>query len=77
MKYAIVSSKELGTNCWLPQRFIETSERCQRWDRCKYPEKARCKARQAEIAYHESMLKQAQAKAEQERQAIAKLKAGG
>ena len=50
MKTAIVSSKELGANCWLTQRFIEGS-RCSRVMRCKYPEKRNCKAVDAEIAY--------------------------
>lgn len=48
MKAGVVSSKELGTNCWLPARFIEGG-RCLRWEDCKYPEKANCKAREWEI----------------------------
>lgn len=49
-KTAVVSSKELGTNCWLPKRFIEGS-RCCRVMECNYPEKATCKAVDTEIAY--------------------------
>jgi len=49
-KTAIVSSKELGTNCWLPRRFIEGT-RCERVVECTYPEKKTCKAVDAEIAY--------------------------
>lgn len=47
---AIVSSKELGTNCWLSARFIE-GKRCCLVMRCTYPEKKTCKAVDAEIAY--------------------------
>lgn len=47
---AIVSAKELGTNCWLTRRFIEGT-RCERVMRCTYPEKKTCKAVDAEIAY--------------------------
>lgn len=46
---AIVSSKELGTNCWLPRRFIENSDRCDRVWTCSYPEKQTCQAVKAEI----------------------------
>lgn len=47
---ASVSSKELGTNCWLPRHFIE-GKRCCQVMQCKYPEKKTCKAVDAEIAY--------------------------
>ena len=50
MKYAIVNSKELGTNCWSAVRFTGGA-RCHRWDDCTYPEKKTCKAREAEIEY--------------------------
>lgn len=50
MKHAVVSSKELGTRCWLARRFIE-GQRCPRVMRCKYPEKKTCKAVDAEIAH--------------------------
>jgi len=42
MKYKVVSSKELGVNCWLVARFL--GGECQRYDECNYPEKERCKA---------------------------------
>lgn len=44
----IVSSKELGFNC-SPHRFC--GGRCPRVMACNYPEKATCKAVQAEIDY--------------------------
>lgn len=47
---AIVSSKELGTRCWLPKRFIK-GERCDRVYLCNYPEKKTCQAVKAEIIY--------------------------
>lgn len=47
-KTAVVSSKELGTNCWLPKRFIAGS-RCCRVMECSYPEKATCMAVVTEI----------------------------
>lgn len=47
---AIVSSKELGTNCWLARRFIEGT-RCDRLYVCKYPERKTCQAVHAEIAH--------------------------
>lgn len=48
--FTSVSSKELGTNCWLAKRFIKGS-RCPRVVQCKYPEKKGCKAVVAEIAH--------------------------
>ena len=50
MRTAIVKSKELGINCWLPARFIEGG-RCDHVYRCNYPEKSTCKAVVAEIKY--------------------------
>jgi len=46
---AVVSSKELGTNCWLPKRFI-LGERCDRIWTCSYPEKKTCQAIHTEIS---------------------------
>jgi len=40
-KAVIVSSKELGTNCWLAKRFCGGI--CERYERCSYPEKKTCK----------------------------------
>jgi len=39
MKAQIIKSSELGTNCWSPKRFAHNCASCQRYDRCKYPEK--------------------------------------
>ena len=50
MKTAIIKSSELGTNCWLACRFVEGS-RCDRIMFCTYPEKATCKAVDAEIEF--------------------------
>jgi len=50
MKHAIVSSKELGTRCWLACRFID-GKRCPRVMRCKYPEKKTCRAVITELNY--------------------------
>lgn len=56
-KTAIVSSKEMGTRCWLPARFIQ-GVRCPRVMECNYPEKKKCAAVDAEIAYlHEARRK--------------------
>ena len=49
-KTAIVSSKELGTNCWSSFRFIR-GLRCPRVMRCTYPEKKTCRAVEAELEY--------------------------
>ncbi len=49
-KTAIVSSKELGTNCWLPKRFVPGG-RCDRVFRCTYPEKKTCVAVKTELDY--------------------------
>lgn len=49
MNSAIINSKGLGTNCWSAHRLC--GGRCQRVMRCIYPEKATCKAVQAEIDY--------------------------
>lgn len=50
-----VSSGLLGSNCWSAIRFTG-GQRCQRWDICDYPEKQTCKAREAEIKYHEGLI---------------------
>jgi hypothetical protein len=54
--FAIVPLSEAGVNCIAPERFCEGTERCDRWDRCKYPEKKTCKARHAEIFHYEEAL---------------------
>jgi len=46
----IISSKELGANCWLPQR-ITGGQRCDRVYTCAYPERNLCKAVDAEIQH--------------------------
>jgi len=48
--WAVVKSSDLGTNCWLPKRFVKGS-RCDRLMQCNYPEKKTCKAVQAEIDF--------------------------
>ncbi len=48
---AVVSSKELGTNCWLAKRFVKDGGRCCRVWTCNYPEKKTCQAVQREIDY--------------------------
>lgn len=50
-KTAIVSSKELGTNCWLAMRFVKGGSRCARVFRCTYPEKKTCEAVKTELDY--------------------------
>ena len=60
VKVASVTLKELGTNCWLPIRFIEGS-RCQRIMECTYLEKKTCKAVYAEIAYLRKTKEEAEA----------------
>jgi len=47
-KWGVVSLKELGTNCWLAKRFLKGG-RCDRVMECNYPEKATCKAVEAEV----------------------------
>ena len=48
---AVVTLKELGTNCWHPCRFIKDDGRCDRLYVCKYPERKTCQAVHAEIAH--------------------------
>lgn len=36
---AIVRQDELGTNCWMPIRFLNRCRECFRYERCKYHEK--------------------------------------
>ena len=50
VKYAVVNLKDVGKNCWLPERFVEGG-RCSRVHLCNYPEKKTCKAVDAELAY--------------------------
>ena len=38
---AIVRQDELGTNCWMPIRFLNRCGECFRYERCNYPEKKR------------------------------------
>ena len=49
MKCSVVSSKQLGINCWSAHRFC--GGRCKRVMYCTCPEKAECKAVQTEIDY--------------------------
>ena len=51
LRTAIVSLHELGTNCWLPKRFVQDGNRCCRVWTCSYPEKKTCMAIQAEIKH--------------------------
>ena len=39
LRARIVSSRELGANCWLPLRFFGRCRECSRYKRCNYPEK--------------------------------------
>jgi len=48
---AVVTRQELGTNCWHPRRFVSGASRCERLYVCNYPEKTKCQAIHAEIAY--------------------------
>jgi hypothetical protein len=36
---AIVRQDELGTNCWMPIRFLDRCRECFRYEKCNYPEK--------------------------------------
>jgi len=47
----VVTSAELGTNCWHPCRFIQQDGRCCRIWTCSYLEKKTCQAIHAEIAH--------------------------
>lgn len=53
----IVNSKDLGTSCWLTGRFCP-GVRCNRVYECKYPEKATCKAIDAERAHLDEVQRQ-------------------
>lgn len=46
---AVVSSKELGSNCWLAKRFVQNGSRCDRIYCCRYPERKTCQAVNKEI----------------------------
>lgn len=48
---AVVTTSELGTNCWHPCRFIQDDGRCPRVWTCSYPEKKSCQAIHVEIAH--------------------------
>ena len=54
MKIVIVKGQEMGTNCWSAVR--HTGGECCRVDRCKYPEKAKCKAYQTKRVYHQERI---------------------
>lgn len=43
MKTIIVKASELGLSCWLPIRFAQTCFLCDRYSKCKYPEKVKDK----------------------------------
>lgn len=49
-KTAIVSSKELSSNCWSSFRFIR-GFRCPRVFTCNYPGKKTCRAVETELTY--------------------------
>ena len=38
-KIAVASVEEVGTNCWMPIRFLGMCYKCGRYDKCTYPEK--------------------------------------
>lgn len=48
-KRVVVSHADLGTNCWLPLRFLKRCFQCERYVRCKYPERV------ADETYDETM----------------------
>ncbi|KKL72331.1 hypothetical protein LCGC14_2086000 [marine sediment metagenome] len=48
---ALVDSKEFGSNCWHPCRFIKDDGRCHRLYVCIYPERKNCQAVHAEITH--------------------------
>ena len=50
MNTAIVTNKQLGTNCWSSYRFCY-GMRCGKVMTCTYPEKQTCKAVEAEKAH--------------------------
>lgn len=41
---------QFGVNCWSPHRFLK-GQRCHRVRTCEYPERATCKAVDAEVDY--------------------------
>ncbi len=61
---AIVSSKELGTNCWSPKRVIGGG-RCDRVMVCDYPDKKDCQAVASEVAYLYQKVDRTRTKAEE------------
>ena len=54
---AVISSKELMTNCWSSRRFIR-GLRCPRVLTCTYPEKKLCRAAGTELAHIREYSKQ-------------------
>jgi hypothetical protein len=52
IQMAVISSAQLGTNCWSPRRFV--GGRCSHVLYCHYPEKESCKAVASEIKYIKS-----------------------
>jgi len=72
--FAVVPLSEAGVNCIAPERFCEGTQRCDRWDRCKYPEKKTCKARHAEIVHYEEALATLERVAGECRQTLEELK---
>lgn len=47
MRSTLVPASELGLQCWM--QFMEGGYRCSRVMRCKYPEKMKCLAVDAEL----------------------------
>lgn len=39
MKATTIPSSKLGVNCWAPHRALGMCHRCDRYDRCTYPER--------------------------------------
>jgi hypothetical protein len=72
INYAVVSSKDLGTYCWLPRRFIKRT-RCDRVLTCKYPEKKTCQAVLAEIDFLSEEISNVQERSKQKVQEIGQL----
>jgi hypothetical protein len=72
--HAVVHLSQLGVNCWLALRFVESEQRCKHWETCKYPEKKTCMAIHAEIAFHEHVLAEKQNEVEDQRHVLEELR---
>ena len=72
MKYKIITSSELGMDCWSAKRFTDGCHECDRVKQCKLPEAAKGRVRLAQ-----RLLRNAQFIMEEAKRRLKRVEVGG